>query len=132
MKKTFYLFLSIFISCCTSAFNQSLPKIEIGSIVSLSYKNSESENSPLRINDGNGTFLNAWILLFGAQINESLSLYAEVQTVKGLNFINYGLSAIYQSKVLKYFNLEVGKFLVPFGTFLGRRWASEGQIFFFL
>lgn len=104
---------------------QSLPKIEIGSIVSLTYINGQSGPSPLAVNRGEGTFLNQWVLFLGSQFHESLSLFAEVQTAKGIRFSNYGLSAIYQPKGWSHFGIEVGKFLVPFGTFLGRRWASE-------
>lgn len=119
------LCVMVVVTSCTASFGQSRPEIEIGSIVSLTYKNSEPGESPLKVNDGDGTFLSQWVLLFGAEISSSLSLYAEVQTINGLRFGNYGLSAIYQPVEWHYLNFEVGKFLVPFGTFLGRRWASE-------
>jgi hypothetical protein len=107
---------------------QQSPKIEIGSILALNYKNSESGESPLVVNDGDGSFNNDWVLLLGAEINESISLYAEIQTARGITFVNYGLSAIYRPARWKYINFEAGKFLAPYGTFLGRRWASENPL----
>ncbi|NIV98367.1 hypothetical protein GWN26_04125 [Candidatus Saccharibacteria bacterium] len=127
MKASFYLFLTIFV-LGDNAFGQSLPDLEIGSIASLTYKNSQSGASPLKINNGNGGFFHRWVILFGAKINGSLSLYAEIETVKGLQFINYGLSAMYRPNGWNYLNLEAGKFLVPFGTFLRRRWDSENPL----
>lgn len=123
MKNRFFLSLLFFLPISLAA--QRLPTIELGAIASLAYKNSGAEPTPLRVNEGDATFLNSWVLLFGAEVGDDLSLFAEVQTVNGISFVNYGLSAIYQPKGRGYLNFEVGKFLVPFGTFLGRRWASE-------
>jgi hypothetical protein len=128
MRRRFCLEIIFGVLIANPAFAQNLPKIEIGSIMALTYRNGQSGNSPLLVNDGDASFNSDWVLLFGAEINESISLFAEVQTVRGLTFVNYGLSAIYQPPKMPYLNFEVGKFLAPFGSFLGRRWASENPL----
>ena len=128
-RRFFWLLCCLIVSGPVAA--QQFPKIEIGSILALTYRNSQSGTSPLVVNDGDGSFNNDWVLLLGAEINESISLFAEIQTVRGLSFVNYGLSAIYQPARMKYLNFEVGKFLAPFGSFLGRRWASENPLISF-
>lgn len=90
------LFILLFILNTSVALCQDDLKIDFGSIISGTYKNSQSQVTPLQVNGGNGTFLSNWVMLIGAQINEKLAFYAEIQTVNGLRFINYGLSVIYQ------------------------------------
>lgn len=118
----------VFLLLCSTAHAQFKPKLEFGSIVSLTYLNGESEMSPLGVNRGNGTFAANWTLLLGVEINDQLALYAESQTEGGLEFINYGLSAIYRPETNGYANIEFGKFLAPFGNFLRRYWASENPL----
>jgi hypothetical protein len=109
-------------------FAQFKPELELGSIASFAYKKSQSGDSPLVINGGSSTFLSEWDLFLGVQITEEISLYAQVQTVRGINFVNNNLSVLYQPHNNKAVNLEIGKFLIPFGTFLARRWATENPL----
>lgn len=131
MNRRLFCAILFCISISSPVAAQQSPKIEIGSILALTYRNGDSGNSPLVVNEGDGSFNNDWVLLLGAEVNESISLFAEIQTVRGLSFVNYGLSAIYQPERMKYLNFEVGKFLAPFGSFLGRRWASENALISF-
>ncbi len=118
----------IFSAGAGPAICQTGPKIEFGSIAWLTYSNSGSDRSPLQQNGGDGTFLNKWSLLLGVQINDQLSLYADVETRNGLDFVSWGLSAIYTPEQSGRFNVEFGKFLAPVGVFLHRKWPTENPL----
>ena len=124
----FITFLSIFTLAATAAFAQIDPKIELGSIAWLTYGNSEGDRSPLQQNGGDGTFLNKWTILLGAQINEKVSLYADVEVRNGVDFVIWGLSATYRVEPAGRFNIELGKFLAPVGIFLNRKWPTENPL----
>ena len=124
-KKTVKISSFVVLFAASASRAQYKPNIQIGTILSTSMKKSNVGRSPLIVNGGNATFLNEWTIFLGTALNENISVYAEVQTVNGIKFVNYGLSAIYKSTKNPWFNFEVGKFLVPFGRFLERRWASE-------
>lgn len=125
MLQIIVLFLLCALATPPALRGQYKPKVELGSIMSTELKKSQSGQTPLRVNDGDASFFNKWVVFLGAQLNDNLSLYAEVQTLNGIRFTVYGLSAIYHSGDNPWLNVEVGKFLVPFGNFLERRWASE-------
>ena len=112
----------------TAIFAQIDPKVELGSIAWLTYGNSEGDRSPLQQNGGDGTFLNKWTILLGAQINEKISLYADVEARNGVDFVIWGLSATYRPEPSGRFNIEVGKFLAPVGIFLNRKWPTENPL----
>jgi len=127
MRKTINgaILLIVLLSPAARLCAQYKTTFELGSIISTSLKKSDTGRAPLIVNNGNATFLNKWVLFAGAQLNENISVYAEIQTLKGFRFANYGMSLMYRPSDDAKVNLEVGKFLVPFGRFLERRWASE-------
>lgn len=107
---------------------QSFPQIEVGWILETEWMKTGSDLAPLQVNQGRGSFLNNWAVLAEARIDSRLSVFSEVQTIRGLNFGLYALSAVYRITETGILQVEVGKFLAPFGTFLVRRWASENPL----
>ncbi|MFQ5605652.1 MAG: hypothetical protein ACE5HS_20460 [bacterium] len=125
MHKLYGILTILFWSVSTSSFCQTYPNVEFGAIFSLNYIKSQPDETPLLINHGNGSFLNFWSFLLNAQIKDNLSLYTLLEAEDGIEIEIYGLSAIYQTEWLDQLNIEIGKFLIPFGTALQRRWDSE-------
>lgn len=126
MRDTFFLIFGLLFVNTLSG--QVKPEIEFGAIAWASYLDSGPDNSPLQRNDGDATFISDVSLFLGVDINEHVSFYSEVQSHNGFDFIVYGLSAIYRPEASGLFNLEFGKFLAPFGTFLSRKWPSENPL----
>lgn len=112
----------------TTAFGQTQPKVEFGAIAWASFVESGSDRSPLQRNDGDATFVSDVSLFLGVEINNRLSFYSEIQSHNSFDFVIYGLSMIYRPETTSFFNVEVGKFLAPFGTLLGRYWPSENSL----
>jgi hypothetical protein len=103
-------------------------KFDVGSIVSISYSKGERSSSPLVFNWGLQSFLSQWSLLMGVEVTDRIFVFAEVLTVNGSNIANSALTASYRIDDAGAMNVEFGKFMPPFGTYLSRRWASEDAL----
>jgi len=121
--------------CCVAIFSietcvqaQTTPVFEIGGIIQTTWQKSGAADTPLRLNGGNAGFMMLGTLLLQARVNERLTVFGEVQTVRGFNLSLYALSAVYRAKSNEAVQLEAGKFLAPFGNFLPRRYASENPL----
>lgn len=120
-----------FVSRVSLALAQGKPTIEIGGIAQVAAVKPEAGESPLRVNDGNYSFVNRLVLLAEARLGDRLALYLELQSLNNLQVGLYGLSIVYRPFADPGLHFEAGKFLLPFGNFLPRHWASENPLFDF-
>ncbi len=121
------MILGLLLISPAGAHAQATPAFDMGWIVQTALQKSGKEPSPLRFNDGDLTFVNFWTVLAEAQVNERLSVFAEIQTSR-LTFNLYALTAVYRLTPNEALQVEAGKFLAPFGNFLPRRYASENPL----
>jgi len=107
---------------------QTTPVFDFGGIVQTTWQKSGAGDTPLRINGGNASFVMLGTMLLQARVNERLTVFSEIQTVRGFNLNLYALSAVYRATSNEAVQIEAGKFLAPFGNFLPRRYASENPL----
>jgi hypothetical protein len=123
------LFLSVLLLNLPShLYSQNTPSIHVGWIMDAALEKSGEDATPLRLNDGNATFISQWVVLFEARIDRRLTVFSEIQTIRGLSFGMYALSAVFRVDSDGALQIEAGKFLAPFGNFLARRWSSENPL----
>ena len=122
----FYFTATFFVTASVQA--QTAPVFNVGGIVQTTWQKSGAGDTPLRLNGGNASFVMLGTALLQARVNERLTVFSEIQTVRGFNLNLYALSAVYRATSNEAVQIEAGKFLAPFGSFLHRRYASENPL----
>jgi len=122
----FYFTATFFVTASVQA--QTAPVFNVGGIVQTTWQKSGAGDTPLRLNGGNASFVLLGTALVQARVNERLTVFGEIQTVRGFNLNLYALSAVYRATSNEVAQIEAGKFLAPFGNFLARRYASENPL----
>jgi len=107
---------------------QGPPEFDVGAILNLELKNTGPGPSSNVVNGGDAGFFAQWQLFLNARISEHISAFSVVQSANGLDLKLYGASAILTIRSTPALQVEVGKFLVPFGNFLPRRFSSENPL----
>ncbi|RMD96409.1 MAG: hypothetical protein D6814_11450 [Calditrichaeota bacterium] len=103
-------------------------QFQFGGIYNSIYLSPQDTPTPFTPEGNDPSFISTLTLLMNVSLDDQLSAFATVETLRGLSISIYAMGINWQPGPSPLLQLRAGKFMAPFGNFLERRYASTNPL----